>query len=187
MALGTAGDVHFDDGRDQTMADSIPGDGRAFSPSIHHDIAPPRDNGAPDSDDITPLGVSSGGLDGACRAGRGSRLDANGDTAMAGSTALGGPEVIDSNHDGAPHQRGGGRRISAGLEPAVDFPADLSLLSTWHLPTEPQHPRCAPDRAPTTLTDVAPPVEDSAGASAAGARRYDDSASRGSAGGRCHF
>ena len=82
---------------------------------------------------------------------------------MAGYTALGGPELIDSNHNGAVHQRSGGWRIPAGLEPAVDLPAALSLLS----PSAPADGADAPaagtpNRVLTTLTIVGPSAEDGA-------------------------
>ena len=83
-------------------------------------------------------------------------LDAARDTAMAGSTALGGPEVPTSDHDGVTHQRRGGRFIPAGLELAFDLPAAVRLLSTLAPPNGAAATAVgAPDDVTTTLTDVA--------------------------------
>ena len=70
---------------------------------------------------------------------------------MAGSTALGGP-AVNSDHDGAAHQRSGGRSIPAGL----DLPAVMSLLSTLAPDDGAAAPGGAPDDVPTTLTDAVP-------------------------------
>ena len=45
MALDAAGDVHFDDGGDQALADSNDDGGIAVVSSAHDNIAPHRENG----------------------------------------------------------------------------------------------------------------------------------------------
>ena len=118
VPLGADGAVRSDDRADPAMADSTDG-AQAYLHSAHDAVAPPR-NGAPGSDILSALGVRSGAHDGACGAGRGARLDADGDHALAGSTALGGPAVNTRVRDGGAHQRSGGRNIPACPELAVN-------------------------------------------------------------------
>ena len=113
-ALAAAlGHVHFDGGGDQALSYSIDGGGIAVPFSAPDNIAPHRDRGAPDSDELGDVGVPSDGHDAACGAGRGARLDADGDNVMAGSNASSSVGLGDS----PPHRPAKRRRVYRRILP----------------------------------------------------------------------